>query len=78
MSMLLPTKGNLPVSASNSMTANAYQSLLSLRTSPAACSGAMYASVPEINLSVDALQDGAFRGSSGGAGTDRKLDLESG
>jgi hypothetical protein len=24
----------------------------------------MYASVPEINLSVDALQDGAFRGSS--------------
>ena len=26
--------------------------------------------------SVDALQDGAFRGSSGDAGTDRKLDLE--
>jgi hypothetical protein len=44
----LPSNGSSPVSASNSITPTAYQSLALCESSPAACSGAMYAGVPTV------------------------------
>ncbi|MBK7865300.1 MAG: hypothetical protein IPJ65_43235 [Archangiaceae bacterium] len=51
MSITLPSSGSAPVTASNSITPTAYQSAAGVSARPAACSGAMYATVPTISWS---------------------------